>query len=369
MSVFIRIHRKPQLSAFWISEPTKVDAIQSLRATVLASPSPHDPSAPFPLAALQFFRIQAIDGDDVVYIRKSETEKHGERAYLNELTGILTTGEQRLDRTSTGTWSVFGGQLRFDLRDSVPFLTTKQLAWRTVLKELLWFIRGSTDSKELEAQGVNIWRANSTREFLDGRGLTEYEEGDIGPMYGHALRHFGAPYTDCHAPYAGKDQLTDLIQGLKTDPWSRRHLMTTFNPAVLDTCALHPCHGIAIQYYVSTNREDDTKKDLSCHVYCRSQDAFLGRPFNIASYAILTYIVAKLADMAPKELIMSTGDLHVYSNHVDQVWEQVSRPPLPFPRLVVSDAILTKPLEAIGIDDFKLEGYICHPHIHADMAV
>lgn len=332
----------------------------------------------FPTERLHEYEIESVsprqfstDADChyryVTYKKRDCGRIHGEFGYMQMMRDILYNGEARPDRTGVGTLATFGHQLRFDISKSVPFLTTKLLAWRTVIKELLWFISGNTDSKLLEAQGVSIWAPNSSRAFLDNRGLN-YREGDVGPLYSHALRHYGSVYHGCDANYSGKgfDQFTELIRTLKSDPYSRRHVMTTFNPAVVDQCVLMPCHGIAIQFYVSG---EESKKKLSCHVYCRSSDTFLGLPFNIASYAVLTYIVAKLCGMVPWELVVSTGDTHIYANHVDQVKAQLTRNPLPFPKLVVSDNILEKTLEDITIDDFTLEGYVSYGPIKAPMAV
>lgn len=297
---------------------------------------------------------------------------HGEYAYLDLMKDIMNNGGAqgiRPDRTGVGTFSVFARQLRFDLSKSVPILTTKFLAWKTVLKELLWFLKGQTDSKILESQGVNIWKANTTREFLDNRGLTEYEEGDTGPLYSTSFRAFNCEYKGCKHDHIGEgfDQITNLIEGLKNDPYSRRHLLTTFNPAVVSKCVLAPCHGIAIQFYVSD--DDDGNKHLSCHVYCRSSDTFLGLSFNIASYSMFTCLIAKMCDMIPKELIVSTGDTHIYNNHFKQVLTQMKRYPLPFPILEINDNIKEKKIEELSVDDFNLIGYIHHPAIKADMAV
>lgn len=305
----------------------------------------------------------------ITYKKKSAFSLvHDEYQYLKMMSNILYNGEARPDRTGVGTLSTFAHQLRFDISNSVPFLTTKLLAWKTVIKELLWFISGSTDSKILESQSVTIWRGNTSRDFLDKRGLINYKEGDTGPLYSHALRAFGSVYSGCDADYKGKgfDQFEMLIKSLKTDPYSRRHVMTTFNPAVVDQCVLMPCHGIAIQFYVSG---EIPNQKLSCHVYCRSSDTFLGLPFNIASYATLTYLIAKLVEMTPGELILSTGDTHIYANHVDQVKAQLSRHPLPFPKLKISDSVLKKNVSEINIDDFELDGYISYGAIRAPMAV
>lgn len=296
-------------------------------------------------------------------------KSHQEYEYLNLMRDILDNGHQREDRTQVGTKSIFARQMRFDISKTIPVVTTKFLPWKMVLKELLWFLQGKTDSKVLEAQGVGIWKGNSTRAFLDQRGLTHYQEGDIGPMYGYSWRHWGHPYQGCSADYTGQgyDQLTELIENLKKDPFSRRHLLTTYNPSEVKNSVLAPCHGVATMYYVEKDAEDQLH--LSCHVVCRSSDTFLGLSFNIASYAMMTQIIAKKCSMKPKELILSTGDTHIYLNHLNQVQEQLGREPLPFPILDINDSVRDKPFEEITVDDFNLVGYIYHPVIKAPMAV
>ena len=326
----------------------------------------------FPVRELEHFKIVAYDPMScqtyrfVTYERSSK--KHGEYAYLDLLSNVYTNGKQRVDRTTIGTQAVFGRQMRFDISESVPLLTTKQLGWKSVVRELLWFMKGHTDSKMLEAQGVNIWRANSTREFLDGRGLHNYQEGDIGPMYGFNWRHLGATYEGATADYTNKghDQLAWLINSLKQDPYSRRHMITTFNPLVVDHGVLAPCHGIIAQFFVE---DSQCGKTLSCHVYNRSQDTFLGMSWNIFSYAVMTHLIAKLVDMTPNELIISTGDTHIYTNHLEQSALQLKRTPMPFPVLVIHDRVKNKSLDDITIDDFDLIGYMSHPAIRAPMAV
>ena len=332
-----------------------------------------------------FFPVDNFDGYDIEEASEQHTTPegikyryityikrdipHDEYVYLHLLQDILDKGKARPDRTGVGTVSVFGRQMRFDISKSVPFLTTKFLAWKSVIKELLWFMRGETDSKILEAQGVGIWKGNTSREFLDKRGLSEYQEGDIGPLYGVSFRSFGCEYKGCGHNHVGEgfDQLTELLHGLKNDPFSRRHLLTTYNPSVVSKCVLAPCHGIAIQFYVE--EEQDGKMQLSCHVYCRSQDTFLGTAFNIASYAIMTYIIAKKCSMTPRELIISTGDTHIYHNHIEQVKTQLKRKPFPFPVLELSDDVIEKDFSEITVDDFRLIGYMHHPSIKAEMAV
>ena len=299
----------------------------------------------------------------VTYIKSNSPSR--EKPYLDLLKDIMETGVERPDRTGVGTKAVFARQMRFSLDNGlVPVLTTKQLAWKTVLKELLWFLRGDCNSKNLEKEGVKIWKGNTSREFLDSRGLKNYKEGDMGPLYSHSLRHYGAKYYGCEADYTGKgyDQISELIKGLKEDPYSRRHVITTFNPAVVDECVLMPCHGIAIQFYV----EDDIK--LSCHVYCRSSDVFLGLSFNIASYAFLTHIIAQRVGMYAKELVISTGDTHIYKNHYEQVLEQMSRHCLPSPVFKIHSEP-EKPFEYLTVNDFELVAYLHHPPIVAPMAL
>ena len=288
-----------------------------------------------------------------------------ENVYLDHVRRILIEGEIRPDRTNTGTLSVFGAQLKFDISRSFPLLTTKQVPFKSIIKELLFFLRGDTDSKILERDGVNIWKANTTRAFLDHRGLRDYEVGDMGPMYGFNWRFFGAAYEGCDKEYHGRgyDQLAVLVEGLKKDPYSRRHMITTYNPAIVDASVLAPCHGIAVQFHVSH------EKRLSCQVYIRSSDTFLGLPFNIASYAALTYLVAEICGMTPYHLLISIGDAHIYQNHLQQMQEQLQRHPYPFPRLEVHESVRTKTFEDITVDDFNLVGYLCHPSIKGVMAV
>lgn len=287
---------------------------------------------------------------------------HNEYVYLNNIRNILVNGTSRNDRTGTGTKSIFGNQLRFDISTSLPLITTKFVGVKSIIKELLFFINGKTDTQLLEKDGVNIWKGNTSREFLDSRGLN-YQEGDMGPMYGFNWRHWNAEYKGCDHDYTGKgyDQLVNLIQSIKTDPYSRRHLLTTYNPETVESSVLCECHGIAIQFYVENS-------SLSCHMYQRSVDTFLGFPYNITSYSILTYLIAKLCNLVPKDLIISTGDTHIYNNHIDQVKLQLTRSPLPFPKLEVNINQDTR-LEDIKLEDFNVIGYLYHPSIKAEMAV
>jgi thymidylate synthase len=298
---------------------------------------------------------------------KKRGKRHEEYGYLDLLKTIRLDGSERPDRTGVGTRSIFApNPLRFDLSKGFPLVTTRFMGWKMVVKELLWFLRGQTDSKVLEAQGVNIWKRNTTREFLCERGLQHYREGDIGPMYGWIWRNIGAEYRGCDASYMGHgiDQIERLLTDLKVDPYSRRHILTTYCPLYVDQGCLMPCHGIVTQFYVSD-------KHLSCHVYNRSQDVFLGMTMNIASYALLTCIIAKKADMIPGELVVSSGDSHLYLNHLVQADLQLlpSRVPLPFPVLEVNDAVRDKNVDDITLEDFNLVGYLHHPAIKAEMAV
>lgn len=294
-----------------------------------------------------------------------------EQGYIDLLQRILDTGVQRDDRTGTGTLALFGHQLRFDLMGgTLPVLTTKRVAWKTCLKELLWFLRGSTDANELAAQGVHIWDGNTTREFLDKRGLMRLPEGDVGATYGFQWRHFGADYTDCTADYKGKgvDQLSYVVDLLKNDPFSRRIFMSAWNPAALDTMALPPCH-VSAQFFVHVGK--DGVKHLSCHLYQRSADCFLGLPFNIMSYAALTHLLAKKVGdgMVAHELIISTGDTHLYLDHVEQAKIQIQRKLRPFPTVTIDDAVTAKDWGEITLDDFHMKGYDPHPAIQATMSV
>jgi len=300
------------------------------------------------------------------YVYKYEKE-HVEYQYLNLLQDILDNGNSRDDRTGTGTVSIFGRQMRFDISQVIPILTTKFVPFKMVIKELLWFLKGQTDNKILQDQGVHIWDGNTTREFLDQRGLTNYQVGDIGAMYSFQWRHFGAKYEGCSKDYTGQgiDQLAIVLQLLKQDPFSRRIAMTTYNVADLDKGVLHPCHGIYVQFYVEVINDH---KYLSCHMTQRSVDCGCGLPFNIVSYSVLTYLIAQKVDMLPKDLIISTGDTHIYNNHIDALVIQMARTPYPFPKLKIKD-IKNKTWEEINVDDFELLGYFYHPSIKLMMNV
>ena len=265
----------------------------------------------------------------------------GERQYLDLLAQVLERGAQKTDRTGTGTLSVFGRQLRFDLAGSFPLLTTKKLHLKSILLELLWFLRGDTNVKWLQERGVSIWD-----EWADANG-------ELGPVYGYQWRHW-------RTPDGGEiDQLANIVESIRKKPDSRRHLVSAWNPADVDRMALPPCHAL-FQFYVAEGR-------LSCQMYQRSADLFLGVPFNIASYALLTLMVAQVTGLKPGEFVLTLGDAHLYLNHLEQAREQLGRAPRPFPRMKLSASV--KDVFDFAYEDFALEGYEPHPAIKAPIAV
>jgi len=290
-----------------------------------------------------------------------ENKEHDEMQYLRLIQTIIEKGKNKSDRTGTGTISIFGAQMRFDLRHSFPLLTTKRVFWRGVVEELLWFVKGCTDGNVLKEKKVHIWDMNGTREFLDNRGLSHREVGDLGPIYGFQWRHFGAQYVDKDTDYTGQgvDQLAQVIETIKTNPNDRRIIMSAWNPTDLPAMALPPCHSFC-QFYVCDG-------ELSCQMYQRSCDMGLGIPFNIASYALLTYMIAHVCDLKPGEFIHTLGDAHVYQNHVEPLKQQLTRVPKPFPKLSIVRKVDN--IDDFTLDDFLLEGYECHPKIKMDMAV
>ncbi len=292
-------------------------------------------------------------------------ENHEEQQYLNLIKNILENGTWEEGRNGK-TKSIFGNMMRFSLKDGkIPILTTKKTAWKTCLKELLWFIRGDTDNKLLQEQGVHIWDGNTTREFLDSRGLTDYREGLIGPGYGFQWRHFGGDYDSSAAGVKedgkpGVDQLQQIIDALK-DPaqrTSRRLIMTAWNPQQLDQMALPPCH-ILCQF----NVHDGNK--LSCSMYQRSNDFFLGIPFNIASYSMLTHLLAKHCGLEAYEFVHFMGNCHIYENAVDACKLQITRQPFPFPTISIKE--VRENINEYEINDFILENYQSHEAIKVAM--
>lgn len=306
----------------------------------------------------------------VTYTRRPDgSPPTAEYAYLGLLTELMQA-PLRTDRTGTGTHSMFARQVRVDLSGGeLPMLTTKAVPWRAVMAELLWFLRGCTDAKQLSAQGVHIWDGNTSRQFLDNRGLPHYKEGDIGPMYGFVWRHVGAEYKGAAADHmnTGFDQLAQVERLLREDPFSRRIIMTTYHVPYLEQGCLHPCHGLVAQFYVE--EDTDGTRWLSCHMYQRSQDTFLAWSFNATGYSVLTHLLAARNGMKAKELVISYGDVHLYADHYDAAVEQLARPPLPPPLLRLSPNVAKKAWEELSMEDFELAGYAHQPRIAARMSV
>ncbi len=278
--------------------------------------------------------------DDLQARMAAAPADHPEFQYLNLLRDILDNGTRRDDRTGTGTLGVFGRQMRFDLSKGFPLLTTKKLHLRSIIVELLWFLRGETNVAWLRENGCTIWD-----EWAD-------EAGELGPVYGKQWRSWAAPNGQ------SIDQIARLIEGLKTDPNSRRHIVSAWNPADIEDMALPPCHCL-FQFFVAGGK-------LSCQLYQRSADVFLGVPFNIASYALLTMMVAKVTGHHPGEFVHTFGDAHLYLNHVEQAELQLARQPLAFPTMTVADR---RDVFAFEAADFVLSDYQAHPHIKAPVAI
>jgi thymidylate synthase len=263
------------------------------------------------------------------------------KQYLDLLDHVLKTGVRKEDRTGTGTISVFGYQMRFNLEEGFPVLTTKKLHLRSIIHELLWFISGDTNIKYLHDNGVKIWD-----EWADA-------EGNLGPVYGYQWRSW--PTTDGRKV----DQLMNVIENIRRSPDSRRHIISAWNAGELDKMALPPCH-VLFQFYVAGGK-------LSCQLYQRSCDIFLGVPFNIASYALLNLMVAQVTGLKPGEFIHTLGDAHIYLNHIEQVKLQLTREPYPLPKMVINPEV--KDILKFRFEDFSLQDYISHPHIKGDISV
>ena len=266
--------------------------------------------------------------------------------YLDLLDHVLTTGVDKSDRTGTGTRSVFGYQMRFDLADGFPVLTTKKLHLKSIIGELIWFLRGDSNVRWLQERGITIWD-----EWAD-------ENGDLGPVYGYQWRSWPTP-DGRHV-----DQIAKVIESIRTTPDSRRHIVSAWNVADVDDMALPPCHTM-FQFYV-TPATDGRRARLSCQLYQRSADIFLGVPFNIASYALLTMVVAQLTDLEPGEFVHTLGDAHLYSNHFEQARLQLTREPLPLPTMRITPHAS---IDDYDLGDFELVGYEAHPSIKAPIAV
>lgn len=284
-----------------------------------------------------------------------------ELQYLALLQKIIEQGSKREDRTGTGTFSLFGTQLKFSLEGgNIPLLTTKKMFTKGIVEELLFFLRGETDTKKLEAKGVNIWKGNTSREFLDRRGLNHLPEGDMGKGYGFQLRYAGKNNLDSQSYYV--DQLAETINLIKNDPHSRRILINYWNVTQLHQMALPPCH-LLYQFYVDN-------KNLSCQFYMRSVDSFLGLPFNLCSASILTHLLAKVTGLQAKELIFNGGDTHCYLNHLAPIKEQLSRTPYDFPTVKINKTLNSiSDMESLSFEDFEIQNYQSHPSIKAEMAV
>ncbi|WP_331460765.1 thymidylate synthase [Arthrobacter sp. zg-Y769] len=261
--------------------------------------------------------------------------------YEDLLRDVMANGTQKSDRTGTGTRSVFGRQMRFDLSESFPLITTKRVHFKSVALELLWFLRGDSNVRWLQEQGVSIWD-----EWAD-------DDGELGPVYGVQWRSWPTP-DGGHI-----DQIAKLVEGIRNNPDSRRHIVTAWNPAEVENMALPPCHAL-FQFYVADGK-------LSCQLYQRSADTFLGVPFNIASYALLTLMVAQQTGLEPGEFVWSGGDVHIYDNHVDQVREQLSREPFPYPQLRIRRT--PESIFDYTLEDFEVLNYRHHPGIKAPIAV
>ena len=286
------------------------------------------------------------------------------RAYLDLLEYIIENGEVKDDRTKTGTISSFGHQLKFDLSDGFPAVTTKSLAWKGVVSELLWFLEGSSDERRLAEIRYNkprselkdlskfstIWTDNADNQGKELGYINTDTIKELGPVYGVQWRN-----------WLGTDQIKKLINDLKVNPDGRRHILSAWNVNELDKMALPPCHVMS-QYYINNGT-------ISCHMYQRSADMFLGVPFNIASYALLLSILGNILDLKPKYFVHSFGDAHIYSNSIEQVKEQLSREPLPLPKLKMPNISSIDEIKDLSIEDFKLEEYEHHPPIKAKMAI
>ena len=283
---------------------------------------------------------------------------HDENQYLNMIETIIEENNEFIGRNGK-TLSIFGGVMHFDLTDNkLPLLTTKKLAYKTCLKELLWFISGNTSNKVLNNQNVHIWDGNSSRQYLDSIGLTEREEGDLGPIYGFQWRHFNANYDGCNNNYTnqGIDQISNIIEELK-NPYtrnSRRLILTAWNPCQLKEMALPPCH-ILCQFNVTNNTK------LSCSLYQRSGDLGLGVPFNIASYSFLTHLIAKICNLEAYEFIYNLGNVHIYDDHIINLKAQLSRIPYDFPSITINNN--SSNIDDYKVEDFIIDNYKCHDSI------
>ena len=308
--------------------------------------------------------------NDFYITSKTENEKfnhyeliyreHGEQQYLNLIKDIINADLR--DTRNSKTLSSFCKHLKFDLQDGFPLLTTKKMFIKGIVEELLFFIRGNTDSTILEEKGVNIWKGNTSRQFLDKNLFTSRKQGEMGPMYGYQWRHFNAKYDENTGQplEKGIDQLQEVIDLIKRDPSSRRILLTTYNPSQVHQGVLYPCHSITIQFYVQNGF-----LDMFC--YNRSSDIGLGLPFNIASSSLLQMIIAQITELKPRYFNLTLGDAHIYENHIEPLCEQIDRLCYTFPKLVLPEFKTLREVERLNFRDFKVQDYRCNDPVKMDM--
>ena len=327
----------------------------------------------FDIKNLEDFYVTHTKKYDIFDHSEMEYKKYGEIQYLKLIENILKDGEKRMGRNGY-TLSDFGKHLKFDLRDGFPLLTTKKMFMKGIVEELLFFIRGDTNTKILEEKGINIWKGNTNREFLDNNGFAKRIEGFMGPMYGYVWRYYGSEYDEktgkCNYSLIESifgtnnskalDQLQNVINEIRNNPNSRRILLTTYNPSIVNTGVLYPCHSIIIQFYVQ-----DGYLDMFC--YNRSSDTFLGLPFNIASTSLFLMIIAKITNLIPRYFNLSLGDVHIYDSHIKQVEDQIKRLPYVFPTIVLPDIKELSDIDTLAHSDFTLENYSHHSPIKAEM--
>lgn len=285
------------------------------------------------------------------------TWNNSELQYLHLLSNVYENGIQNIGRNGLVS-SCFSKSLNFDLRFGFPLLTTKKMFFRGIVEELIFFLKGQTDTKILESKNINIWKGNTSREFLDKAELYDYKDGQMGPMYGFQWRHFGAEYEPSNIEPGGMDQLLHIIHNIKMNPKSRRLIMTDFNPLQADEGVLFPCHSIILQFFV-----EDGFLDMFC--FNRSSDLFLGLPFNIASSSLMLIIIAYLTNLIPRKFHLSLGDCHIYKEHFDAVEEQLTRIPYHLPSVKIVKPFSS--VEKLTFDHFELENYLSHSSIKAPM--
>jgi thymidylate synthase len=291
--------------------------------------------------------------------------------YISIVKDIFLNGKRRRTRNSD-TISSFAKHMSFDLRNGFPLLTTKKMFFKGIVEELLFFLKGETDTTKLEAKGVNIWKKNTSRNFLDTLGMTNRDEGVMGPMYGYQWRNFGAPYSEetKSSLTNGVDQLSNVVRLITNEPTSRRIMMSTFNPSQADEGVLYPCHSIIIQFYVENEFCLVTNKEISyLDLYCynRSNDIGLGLPFNIASTSLLLMIVAKITCLTPRFVNISIGDAHIYAEHVDEMCKQIERVPYDLPEVLIPDITNISEINELTCDQFILRNYKCHKQLNMQM--